>query len=151
MTAQTIMTANVITVTPETSVGELAKILSKHRISGVPVVDLEGSVVGIVTEKDLIRKDARLHIPTVFRIFDAFVAVERPGRMLEEMKRMAATTAGDICTRKVVTLHPENTVEEIATTMSEKNVHLLPVLKDGKIIGIVGKVDVVRALATKET
>ena len=150
MTAKEIMTTKVITVTPETSVETLAGILSEHRISGVPVTEADGSLVGIITEKDLIRKNARLHIPTVFRIFDAFVALERPGKMLDEMKRMAATNVGDICTRKVVTVNPETTVQDIATIMSERNVHLLPVLEDGNLVGIVGKVDVVRALSSGE-
>jgi len=150
VTARDIMTQNVITVTPETSLEELAGILSAHRISGTPVVDPEGGLVGIVTEKDLIRRNSRLHIPTVFRIFDAFVTLERPGKMLEEMKRVAATSVGDICTRKVVTIEPESTVQDIATIMSEENVHLLPVLQDGKLVGIVGKVDVVRALSSGE-
>jgi len=150
LTAKEIMTTKVITVTPETSVETLAGILSEHRISGVPVTEADGSLVGIITEKDLIRKNARLHIPTVFRIFDAFVALERPGKMLDEMKRMAATNVGDICTRKVVTVNPETTVQDIATIMSERNVHLLPVLEDGNLVGIVGKVDVVRALSSGE-
>lgn len=148
ITAAQIMTRDVISVTPETSIEELASVLSKHRISGAPVVDEEGALVGIVTEKDLIRQNARLHIPTVIRIFDASIMLEKPGRMLDEMKRMAATRVDDILSRKVVTISPDTTIQEIATIMSEKNVHLLPVLDEEKIVGIVGKVDMVRALST---
>jgi len=148
ITAAQIMTRDVISVTPETSIEELASVLSKNRISGAPVVDEEGALVGIVTEKDLIRQNARLHIPTVIRIFDASIMLGKPGRMLDEMKRMAATRVEDILSREVVTISPEDTIQEIATIMSEKNVHLLPVLDEGKIVGIVGKVDMVRALST---
>ena len=148
ITAAQIMTRDVITVTPGTSLEELASVLSKHRISGAPVVDESGALLGIVTEKDLIRQNARLHIPTVIRIFDASIMLEKPGRMLEEMKRMAATRVEDIFSRDVVSISPETNIQEIATIMSEKDVHLLPVLDEQKIAGIVGKVDMVRALST---
>lgn len=148
ITAAQIMTRDVITVTPETSLEDLASVLSKHRISGAPVVDESGELLGIVTEKDLIRQNARLHIPTVIRIFDASIMLEKPGHMLEEMKRMAATRVEDIYSREVVTINPETNIQEIATIMSEKDVHLLPVLEEEKIAGIVGKVDMVRALST---
>jgi len=147
MKARDIMTRTVVTVKPETTIEELAKILAEHRISGAPVIDVDGSLVGMVTEKDLIRKDARLHIPTVFRIFDAIIHIEKPGRLLDEMRRMAATEVGDICTDEVITLGPDASLSEIATIMSEKNVAPIPVIEDGKIICIIGKVDVVRAMA----
>ncbi len=149
MTAKDIMTRDVTTVKSDTSIEELSKSLTDNRISGVPVVSDDGKLVGIVTEKDLIRQISRLHIPTFFRIFDAIITFEKPGEILDEMKRMAATTVNDICTRDVVTIRSETTISEIATIMTDKNVHLLPVVDAGSIVGIIGKVDMVRALSSK--
>jgi len=145
MRAKDIMTRDVITVRAETTVEELARLLIRHRISGAPVVDEGGRLIGIVTENDLIAQNKRLHIPTIIRLFDAYIMLGS-GRMEEEIRKMAATTVGEICTRDVVTVNEDTTLEDIATIMSEKGIHLLPVVKDSRVIGIIGKADVVGAM-----
>ena len=147
LTAKDIMTRDVITVRPETSIEELASLLVKNEISGAPVLDDAGSLFGIVTENDLISRNKRLHIPTVVSFLDAAIYIESSRKFEEEVKRMAATKVGDICIRKVVTITGETTVVDIATIMAEKKVHLLPVIEGGKVIGIVGKRDMVKAVA----
>jgi CBS domain-containing protein len=146
-TAKDIMTTDVVTVTPETTIQTLASLLVKHQISGAPVVDKEGALVGIVTENDLIRQNKRLHIPTVISFLDAAIYLESSKKFAEEVKRVTATTVGDICIRTVVTIKEADTITDIATLMSEKKVHLLPVVSSGKVVGIVGKRDIVRAIA----
>jgi len=143
--AKDIMTKDVITVKPESTVKELARLLMDNRISGVPVVDEEKKIIGIVTENDLISKNKRLHIPTIMRLFDAFILLGT-GRMEDEIKKMAATIVDEICTRKVVTIQEDLSLEDIATIMAEQHVHLLPVLRDDVVVGIVGKADMVRAM-----
>ncbi len=143
--AKDIMTRDVISIRPEATVEELARLLIEHKISGVPVVDASNRLVGIVTENDLIRQNKRLHIPTIIRLFDAYIMLGS-GKMEEDIKKMAATTVGDICTKNVITVNEDTTIEEIATIMSERNVHLLPVVKGERVVGIVGKADVVGAM-----
>lgn len=147
LTAKDIMTKEVVTVKPDTSIEELASILVKHGISGVPVVDNSGALYGIVTEDDLISRNKRLHIPTVVSFLDAAIYLESSKKFEEEVKRLAATRVADICVRKVVTITEDASVVDIATIMSEKNIHILPVVRDRKIVGIVGKRDVVKAAA----
>jgi CBS domain-containing protein len=147
LTAKEIMTKNVITVKPETSIQDLAALLMKHGISGAPVVDDAGKLVGIVTENDLISQNKRLHIPTVVSFLDAAIYLESSKKFEQELKRMAATKVGDISVRKVLTITEDATVADIATIMSEKKVHLLPVVKAEKVVGIVGKRDVLKAAA----
>jgi len=144
--AKDIMTRDVITVEPTTTVEDLARLLTRHQISGAPVVDDDGNLIGIVTENDLIRKNSRLHIPTILRLFDAFITIGT-SKLEAEIKKMAASTVGEICTRDVITISDETSMEEIATIMTEKKVHLLPVLKEGKLAGIVGKKDLIRGVA----
>jgi len=147
LTARDIMTRNVVTVKPETSIEELATLLVKNEISGVPVLDDAGSLFGIVTENDLISRNKRLHIPTVVSFLDAAIYLESSRKFEDEVRRVAATKVGDICSRKVVTIAEDFTVVDIATIMTEKKVHLLPVIKEGKVVGIVGKRDMVKAVA----
>jgi len=145
--AKDIMTRDVIVVRPETGIEELAKILVEHKISGAPVVNEDGEIIGIVTENDLISRNKRIHIPTFIRLFDAFIMLERPRKMEEEIKKMIATTVGDICTKNVITVSEDTPVEDIATIMAEKKVHLIPVVDGKRVVGIIGKVDIIKAMA----
>lgn len=147
LTAKDIMTRDVVTVTPDMSILDLANLLMKYRISGAPVIDTLGALAGVVTENDLIKQNKRLHIPTVVSFLDAAIYLESSKKFAEEVKRVTATRISDICARKVITITEDTTLTDIATIMSEKNVHLLPVIKEGKIVGVVGKRDIVRALA----
>jgi CBS domain-containing protein len=147
LTAKDIMTRDVLSVRPDTSIEELSSILVKNEISGVPVVDDEGALYGIVTENDLISRNKRLHIPTVVSFLDAAIYLESSKKFEQEVKRLTATRVGDICSRKVVTIAEDTTVIDIATIMFEKKVDLLPVLRGGKVVGIVGKRDMVKAVA----
>lgn len=146
LTARDIMTTEVITVGPHTTVEELARILMEHHIDGAPVVDEAGELVGIVTEHDLINRQKRLHIPTVVRILDAFIYLESSKKFEEDLKLMLATKVGDICKMDVVTVGEDATVTEMATIMSEKGIHLLPVMREGRMAGVVGKEDLLRAM-----
>jgi CBS-domain-containing membrane protein len=143
--AKDIMTVDVITAKPETTVEELARLLIEHKISGVPVVGEDNQLIGVVTENDLIKKNARLHIPTIIRLFDAYFLLNS-GKVEDEIKKMVAGTVDEICNKEIVSLMEETTLEEIATIMSEKNIHLLPVLRDGMVVGIVGKADIVKSM-----
>jgi CBS domain-containing protein len=144
--AKDIMTEAVITVEEKTTLEEFARILIEHQISGAPVVDRDGNLKGIVTENDLINRKTKLHIPTILRLFDAFIPLGN-SRLEEEIKKMAASHVHDIMTSKVVTIKQETPLEDIATMMMEKNIHLLPVIQEGKLIGIVGKKDLIKGIS----
>ena len=147
LTAKDIMTKDVVTVTPDTSIEELSTLLVSNEISGAPVVNAEGAIVGMVTENDLISRNKRLHIPTVVSFLDAVIYLESSKKFSDDVKRLTATKVGDICAKKVVSITEDTTLTDIATIMSEKKVHLLPVVSSGKVVGIVGKRDVVKAVA----
>jgi CBS domain-containing protein len=146
--AKDLMTSNVIAVTPDTAVRELARILSENRISGAPVVDGMGKVIGVVTESDLIFQNKKVHIPTALAILDAFFFLEDPDVMEREMKKIAGTTVADIQTTKPVTVQQNTPMEEVATLMAEKKVHTLPVLDENEqLVGVIGKSDIIRMIA----
>jgi CBS domain-containing protein len=145
--ASDIMTREVITVSLETTVQQLAQLLSAHGISGVPVVDPDGRVLGIVTESDLIDQNKKVHIPTIVTILDSFFFLENPDKMEQEMRKIAGATVADIYSSPAVTVTTTTPVDEIATIMSEKNVHTLPVVDDGHLYGIIGKKDIIKTIA----
>lgn len=146
LNAKDIMTTDVITVQNETSVAELAKILTENNISGAPVLSENGELIAIATESDLIDQSKKLHIPTVITILDSVFYLENPDKMEKEMKKMAGTTVADICSGPATSISPETHLDEIATIMAEKNIHTLPVLDDSKLVGVIGKKDVIKTL-----
>jgi len=141
-----VMTRDVTTVAPETTLRELAKILSEKNINGVPVVDKDGTVLGVVCESDLVDQNRPLHIPTVFVILDSVIPLENPWRLEKEFKRLAATTVEDIYSRPATVVSPDMDVAEVARLMGEKKFYTLPVVEEGKLVGIVGKADVIRSI-----
>ncbi|MFP3910493.1 MAG: CBS domain-containing protein [Desulfobacteraceae bacterium] len=145
--ASDIMTTEVITVKKDTSLKELAGILYNNHINGVPVVDDDGSLLGIICESDLIRKDQKLHIPTVVAIFDAVLYLERPGRIQKEFDRLSATTVEDLYTKDPVTVDEKTPIDDIATLMTEKKIYTIPVMDGDRLVGIIGKADLLRTVA----
>ena len=147
ITVKEIMTKEVLTVTRETSIKELSDLFIKHRVNGFPVVDGTGQLTGIVTEKNLIEQSKNLHIPTVIALFDAVIYLESGKKFEEEVKRYNATRVEDIYTKAVVTISPDTGIHEVASLMAEKGVHSIPVVEGKTILGIVGKLDVIKGLA----
>lgn len=147
LTASDIMHTDFEPVTPETTIETLGRLFIEHNLTGAPVIDAQGKLIGMVTEYDLISRNKRLHIPTVIRIFDAFITLEGTKTLDDEIRRMAASTVADICTKQVVVIREDTPLDEIATIMAERNIHLLPVVRDGKVVGLIGRHDIVKGLA----
>ncbi len=146
LTAKDIMTQDIISVHKKTPVGELAKLLTSHNISGAPVLDDEGKLLAVVTESDLIDQSKKLHIPTVITILDSVFYLENPDKMEAEMKKIAATKVGEICSGSPKIASPDTGLDEIATIMAEGNIHTIPVLDGEKLVGIIGKKDIIKTL-----
>ena len=147
ITAKEIMSDQVITVTKDTSIKELSDLFIKYKVNGFPVVDEKDQLIGIVTEKNLIEKSKNLHIPTVIALFDAVIYLESGKKFEKEVKRFNATKVEDIFTSNAVTVSPDTGVHEIASLMAEKSIHSIPVVDNKKILGIIGKLDVIKGLA----
>ena len=148
LNAGDIMTTAVITVKKETLLTELADVLYKNHINGVPVVDEEGSVIGIICETDLIRKDKKLHIPTVVALFDAVFYLESSKNIEKEIERISATTVEDLFIRKVITVDEKTPIDEIATIMTREKIYTIPVMDENRLVGIVGKGDLIRTFVS---
>jgi CBS-domain-containing membrane protein len=143
--ARDILTKEVITATPETTVTEVAALLEQHRISGVPVVDAGGRVVGVITQSDLVARARDLELPPAIALFDLRVFLETPSHFKKRLDKMLGVTVDEVMTPSPITVSPETPVKEIAALMDRKKVHTLPVLAGGKLVGVIGKIDLIRA------
>lgn len=139
MRVEHLMTKDVATVSPETPLKEVAAILSDRGISGLPVCDADGHVVGVVSEADILRKEQGLS-PGRSTVFDWLF-----GRSDEDAVKIAARTAGEAMTSPAVTIGAGRPVSEAARLMVEQGVNRLPVVYGGDLVGIVTRADLVRA------
>jgi CBS-domain-containing membrane protein len=148
--AKDIMTKEVITVQPETEVVHAAKMLLEHHINGLPVVDKEGRLKGIICQTDLVVQQRKIPLPSFFIILDSFVPLTSSKNIEKELRKMSAITVKEAMTPDPITVDPETSLEDIATLMVKHKIHTLPVLDQGRIVGIIGKEDILRTLMSGE-
>ena len=147
MLAKDIMTDRVLTVQPETSVREVAEMLVTHKISGVPVVDDKGVLVGIVSEGDLLCKEAGPTLPDGLCILGAVIYYHGLREYQREFRKFAALDAQQIMTAEVITARPNAEGSDIARLMQEKHIKRVPIVDEaGKLVGIVSRQDIVQML-----
>jgi CBS domain-containing protein len=144
-----IMDSNPATVQRDTPVEEVVTLLRKHGLPGVPVVDGHGRCVGIVTEADMVLPDDQgdLHIPHYINLFGGTVFLEPLGRFEQRLRKAFASTAEDMMTRDPDTVGPDTSVKEAARLIHETGHNRLPVVEDGRLVGVVTRLDVLGALA----
>ena len=147
LTARDVMTPEVVTIGTEASVEDLAKLLEERRISGVPVLDAQGNLVGVVTQSDLVQRSRDLELPPALNILDLHLFLETPSHFQKRLEKLLGNKVKDVMTVDPVTVAPDTPVQEIARLMSGKGMHTLPVVEAGKLVGIVGKLDLIRGLA----
>lgn len=142
-----IMTKDVITIAPQTSVGEIARLMSDHDISGLPVIDGSGKIMGIVTDLDMIVRNTRFKMPTFFTILDSIIYLETPHHFQERLEHVLGTTAEEIMTEEVVTIAPDATIEALAEVMVDKEINPILVVEGQRLAGIVSRSDIIRQMA----
>jgi CBS-domain-containing membrane protein len=147
--AKEIMTTELITVSPQTEVLQAARLLLKHRINGLPVVDEEGVLVGILCQSDLIAQQKKLPIPSFFTFLDGLFAISSAKQIEKQVKKIAAITVEQAMTPKPVFVEPDTDIEAVAALMVDSGFHTIPVLDDGVLVGVIGKEDVLKTLMAK--
>jgi CBS-domain-containing membrane protein len=144
--AKDIMSTDPIVVYPETEIAEAVKILLSKHVNGLPVVDKERNLKGILCQSDLVAMQKKFPIPSMFTILDSFLPLSSLSQVEKEVGKMAAVKVKEAMTPDPQTIASETPLEEIAQIMAEKKFHTLPVVEKGKLIGVVGKEDVLRTL-----
>ena len=141
------METNIITVLPDTKIEELAVLLIDNKISGVPVVDAHGKLIGIVTEGDLLHKQTTPKTPAINSFLGGLAYTKEFEKYNSDLKKLSACTASEIMTETLAIVNENTTVKEISTIMVDKKINRVPVVENDKLIGIVTRADVLKTLA----
>ena len=146
MLVNEIMTENPITVTDSMEIIQAAKILLERRINGLPVVDEAGNLIGILCQSDIIAQQKQLPLPSLFSFLDGYISLSSMKNIEKEVRKIAATAVSDAMTPDPVTVAPDSSIETVAALMVDHNFHTLPVVEGGRLVGVVGKEDILRTL-----
>ncbi|HZO36883.1 MAG TPA: CBS domain-containing protein [Solirubrobacteraceae bacterium] len=156
-TVAEIMDAEPVTVTTDTSIEELVRVLKEHQLQGVPVVNDGGRCVGMVTEEDLVLSDAEgdLHLPHYIELFGGVIFLDfhhlNPLQRFEErLKKAVASRVEEMMTADPVTIAPTASVSEAARAIAEAGHNRLPVTEHGRLVGLITRVDVLQALSRED-
>lgn len=152
MQVREIMSSPAITVSPTTEIREVARIMREHVISGVPVVDAGGVLMGVITEMELIARNAPVHEPRYLAVLSALIPVniDEYRQYKEQLRQALAITADDLMRDDVETLEPDASIEEALETMLDPEVTMLPVIEHDRVIGVVTRTDLVRLIEKLE-
>lgn len=146
MKASDVMTKNVVTVAPEVTVADIAKLLLDRRITAVPVVEADGRIVGIVSEADLVR---RPETGTTRRRSWWLRLVLGDAVLAEDYVKSHGLTARDVMTRPVVTVPADAPLDTVITVMEKNHIKRVPVVDGRRPVGIISRADVLRAVAAR--
>src|SRR5947208_10477818 len=148
MRVRDIMDSEPVTVTPDDDVEHVLRLLRRHGLHGVPVVNDGGRCVGIVTEADLILADEQgdLHLPHYIELFGGVVYLEPLRRFEERLRKAVASKVADMMTADPVTIEADAPVEEAARVIATRKHNRLPVIEHGRLVGVVTRIDVLEAL-----
>ena len=155
MKVRDIMSSPAITVTPDVSVRDVARIMRENHISGVPVVDEDQNLLGLVTEIDLISRNAPIHEPTYYTFLSAIIPL-KPGEYKEYRERLQqalATNAGELMGEddlEKMVISPDADIDEAMERMLDPEVTLMPVVTNGKVVGVITRTDMVRLIEKLE-
>lgn len=150
-TVADVMSRDPIVVRPETPLNEAIHILAERRISGLPVVDDAGKLMGIISETDLMWQETGVTPPAYIMILDSVIFLKNPAQYERDLHKALGQTVGEVMSRDPLTVRPDKLLRDAAQMMHDRNVHRLPVVDEtGNVIGILTRGDIVRAMAAGE-
>jgi CBS domain-containing protein len=144
--ARDMMTKDVVTATPDMEITQAARLLLEHHFNGLPVVNDKGKLIGIICQNDLIVQQKKFPLPSLFTFFDGLIPLTSYRSLEKEVDKIVASKVSQAMTPDPITIDPETSLEDIATLMVNNNVHTLPVVEGTRLVGIIGKEDVLRTL-----
>lgn len=146
-TAKDIMTMDVIVANKSDSIADVAQLLMKEKIGGVPVVSEDREVVGIISETDIIKKEKYVEAPQVLNLLQGLIFLSDFKQMEKDMKRIAAYKVEELMSTDIITVHENDTFDDVANVMIKKSVNRVPVVdNDNKLKGIICRYDIIRAM-----
>ncbi len=143
--AKDIMTTQCITLTPDTEISAAAKILLENKINGAPVVEND-EVIGVLCQADLVAQQKKVTLPSFFTLLDGVFPLSSHEELEREMTKISALKVAEAMTPAPIFITPDTSIEDLATMMANEKLYTLPVLDEGKLVGVVGKEDVLKTL-----
>jgi CBS domain-containing protein len=149
-TVADVMTKEPIVVFPETPLKEAIQILAERRISGLPVVDYQGELVGIISETDLMWQETGVTPPAYIMFLDSVIYLKNPAAYERDLHKALGQTVGEVMSKNPIAISPEKPLKEAAQLMHDRSIHRLPVLDaEGQVIGILTRGDIIRTMAAE--
>jgi len=149
-TVAEVMSPNPITVKAETALNEAIQIMADKKISGLPVVDEGGKLIGVLSETDLMWQETGVDPPPYIMILDSIIYLQNPARHDKEIHKALGQTVGDVMSEKPIAISPEKTLREAARLMHDRNIRRLPAIdSEGKVVGILTRGDIIRTMAAE--
>ncbi|MBE9222517.1 CBS domain-containing protein [Cyanobacterium stanieri LEGE 03274] len=147
-TVADIMTPSPITVNPDTPLKDAITILAQKKLSGLPVVDKDNKLVGVISETDLMWQETGVEPPPYIMILDSVIYLQNPNRYEKDIHKALGQTVGEVMTNKPITIKSDDSVKRAAQILHEKKISRLPVVDaDGNVVGIVTQGDIIQAMA----
>jgi CBS domain-containing protein len=147
-TVAELMNRDVLTVLPTTPLSEAIKILVNRQISGLPVVDESGKLVGVISESDLMWREKGLDRPPYIMLLDSVIYLQNPAKHDRDLHKVLGQTVGEVMTAQAISVTADTTIPAAARIMHEKKIHRLPVIDaEERPIGIITQSDIVRGIS----
>lgn len=149
-TVAEVMSQDPIIVRIETPIKEVIQLLAQNRISGLPVVDAQDHLVGVISETDLMWQESGVSPPAYIMVLDSIIYLENPARYDRDLHKALGQTAGEVMSKDPLTIAPDQSLKVAARIMHERKVPRLIVVDQGKIIGILTQGDIIQAMAAEQ-
>ncbi len=146
--AKDIMTSDPVVVAQDGDISQATAVMLEKGFNGLPVLDDSGRLVGIICQSDIIAQQKKLPLPSFFTFLDGLISLRSMKALEKEVQKIAATTVGQAMTANPVWVSRDTGIETLAALMVDNNFHTLPVVEDGRLVGVVGKEDVLRTLVS---
>ena len=146
-TAKDIMTTDVIVAKKDDSIANVATLLIREKIGGLPVVDEENKVVGIISETDIMQKETDIESPRVINFFRGLIFLDDIKKLEDDMKKVAAYKVEDLMSKDIITVNEDDSFDYVANVMIKKSINRVPVVdKENFLKGIICRYDIIKAM-----
>lgn len=146
-----VMSRDPVVVKPETQLREAIQLIAERRISGLPVVNEDGKLLGVISESDLMWQETGVTPPAYIMLLDSVIFLENPGRYERDLHKALGQTVGEVMTKEAISVKPDRALREAAQLMHERKINRLPVVDgEDKVIGILTRGDIVRFMAANQ-
>jgi CBS domain-containing protein len=144
-----IMTSDVVAATPETSIATVTQLMGQNGLSGLPILDGDRRVVGIITDHDLIIRNTEVTPQPFLPLLEGRIPLESAEHFKKRVRRIVGTEAKDVMTAEVKTIGPDESVDTLAERMIKERMKILPVVEGDRVIGVVTRADVIRWMTSR--